>query len=461
MILPVFLRILILFAIVLVFLQTMIDQNSFDTEAEDQNISIHAGHPALRQSRKMSSGTALQRFPYDSIENRRNDLFSTTFWDSSFRQEPVPALAHACTNPAHDDPSFETMVVDAKRGGEGKVYSPADHGSVFPCVPASPRPSSRDGRGENFPPAENELELTALTASASCSSKSASTSWIRDVSSLSITCENCLSSKRDEEYYFLIASNELGLTTTSSSYASAYYSSADHGSGISTKIKKGWFMHACNTLHQKRGNSTKDGPSRIRSYFLSKSTMWHPSTNISLQNVELGTNVSPQNVELGTNVSPQNVELGTDVIPQNFELDNNVSPANIELDTIFSPTDDEYDLTALTATGCSYASANALRHQQGEEETTSPSSAVFSMIWPCIRLANRSMSSSLAIIAPNDAQSEVASAILILDFILSTTTLVRTRYSVTTTPTSVNSIYTREIPCHGVCPCIIPVGYVW
>ena len=40
MILPVFLRILILFAIVLVFLQTMIDRNSFDTEAEDQSISI-------------------------------------------------------------------------------------------------------------------------------------------------------------------------------------------------------------------------------------------------------------------------------------------------------------------------------------------------------------------------------------------------------------------------------------
>ena len=151
MILPVFLRILILFAIVLVFLQTMIDRNSFDTEAEDQSISIHAGHLALRQSRKISSGTAPQRFPYGSIENRRNDLFSTTFWDSSFRQEPVPALAHVCTNPAHDDPSFETMVVDAKRGGEGKVYSPAGHGSGFPCVPASPRPSSRDERGGNFP----------------------------------------------------------------------------------------------------------------------------------------------------------------------------------------------------------------------------------------------------------------------------------------------------------------------
>ena len=113
-------------------------------------------------------------------------------------------------------------------------------------------------------------------------SMSASTSWFRDVSSLSITCENCLSSKREEEYYFLIASNELGLTTTSSSYASAYYSSADHGSGISTKIKKGWFMHAYNTLHQ-------------RSYFLSKSTMWHPSTNISLQMLSW-TPFSPQNI---------------------------------------------------------------------------------------------------------------------------------------------------------------------
>ena len=131
MILPVFLRILILFAIVLVFLQTMIDQNSFDTEAEDQNISIHAGHPALRQSRKMSSGTALKRFPYDSIENRRNDLFSTTFWDSSIHQEPVPA---------------------------------------------SPRPSSRNERGENLPPANNESKLSAPTASAGCSSKFASAS---------------------------------------------------------------------------------------------------------------------------------------------------------------------------------------------------------------------------------------------------------------------------------------------
>ena len=37
-------------------------------------------------------------------------------------------------------------------------------------------------------------------------SMSASTSWFRDVSSLSITCENCLSSKREEGHYFLIAS---------------------------------------------------------------------------------------------------------------------------------------------------------------------------------------------------------------------------------------------------------------
>ena len=228
-----------------------------------QNNFTHAGHPALRQSSKMSSGTVLLRFPHDTID------------------ESVPAC-------------------------------------------------------KLFPFADDE-------------SMSASTSWIRDVSSLSITCENCLSSKREEEYYFLIASNELGLTTTSSSYASAYYSSADHGSGISTKIKKGWFMHAYNTLHQ-------------RSYFLSKSTMWHPSTNISLQMLSW-TPFSPQNIELGTNVSPRNVELGTNVIPQNIELDTNVSPAKVELDTIFSPADNVYDLTALYATGFSYAYANTLHPQ--------------------------------------------------------------------------------------------------
>ena len=130
-------------------------------------------------------------------------------------------------------------------------------------------------------------------------------------------------------------------------------------------------MHVCNALHQ-------------RSYFLPKSTMWHPSTNISLQmlcwtpfsprnvelgvnisprNVELGTNVSPQNIELGTNVSPRNVELGTNVIHQNIELDTNVSPAKVELDTIFSPADNVYDLTALYATGFSYAYAKTFRHQ--------------------------------------------------------------------------------------------------
>ena len=175
-------------------------------------------------------------------------------------------------------------------------------------------------------------------------SMSASTSWFRDVSSLSITCENCLSSKREEEYYFLIASNELGLTTTSSSYASAYYSSADHGSGISTKIKKGWFMHACDALHQ-------------RSYFLPKSTMWHPSTNISLQMLSW-TPFSPQNIELGTNISPRNVELGTNVIHQNTELDTN---------------------------GFSYAYANTLRHQllsPGSPYSSHSYHYVFSLLTP-------------------------------------------------------------------------------
>ena len=124
-------------------------------------------------------------------------------------------LMRACEDPP-DDPSFETMVVDAKRGGEGKVYSPAGHGSIFPCVPASPRPSSRDGRGGNFPPAENELELTALSASASCSSKSASTSWILDVSSLSMAREKSRATTSPADH--------------GSPWASANTGAADHGS---------------------------------------------------------------------------------------------------------------------------------------------------------------------------------------------------------------------------------------
>ena len=70
------------------------------------------------------------------------------------------------------------------------------------------------------------------------------------------------------------------------------------------------------------------------------------------------------------------------------------------------------------------------------------------MIWQWIRHANRSMASSLTIIAPNDAQSELASAILVLDFILSTTTLVRTYYSVTTTPTALVSITSITSFCY-------------
>ena len=70
MILFVLLRILILFAIVCLSMQTMIDPI--------QNIFTHAEHPALRQSSKMLSGNALQRFPHDSIDNRGEDLMSTT-----------------------------------------------------------------------------------------------------------------------------------------------------------------------------------------------------------------------------------------------------------------------------------------------------------------------------------------------------------------------------------------------
>ena len=263
MILPVFLRILILFAIVLVFIQTMIDLSSLNTEAEDQNISIHARHPALWQSKKMSSGTALQRFPYDSINNRGDDnLASKFFREPSIRQEPVPALAHACTTPPHDDPSFETMVVDGKRGGEGKVYSPAGHGSVFPFVPASPRRSSRDGRGGNFPPAEYELELTALTAIASCLSKSASTSWILDVSSLSMTREKSRGTTSPADH--------------GRPWASANTGAADHGSKISAKIPL-CLMRVCDALHNKRGAEGRNlfpGTLTVpgRNYFLSKPT---------------------------------------------------------------------------------------------------------------------------------------------------------------------------------------------
>ena len=135
MILSVLLQILIPFAIIYLSIQMTIDPF--------ESIFTHAEHPALRQSSEMSSGTALQRFPYDSIDNRGDNLVSKTFREPSIRQE----LMRACEDPP-DDPSFETMVVDAKRGGEGKVYSPADHG---PCVPAfSPRPSSRNERGEIF-----------------------------------------------------------------------------------------------------------------------------------------------------------------------------------------------------------------------------------------------------------------------------------------------------------------------
>ena len=66
MILPVLLRILILFAIVLVSIQAMIDPTSFETKAEEQNISMQAGRPALRQLGNMPSGTntARRRLPH-------------------------------------------------------------------------------------------------------------------------------------------------------------------------------------------------------------------------------------------------------------------------------------------------------------------------------------------------------------------------------------------------------------
>ena len=395
MILSVLLRILIPFAIVCLSMQTMIDPI--------QNIFKHAEHPAPRQSSNVSSGNVLQRFLHDSIDNCGDDLISKTFWNSSIHQEPVPA---------------------------------------------SPRPSSRNERGESLPPADNEPTLSALTASASCSSISASTSWIRDVSSLSMTCENSRETNLPADHDKTIAQ-----TARIYSCASANMCAANHGSTISAKITKGWFMRVCNPLHhQKRGavgeNSTKDGSSRIRSYFPSKPTMGQPSTTqqSTFPSAALSSSQSPGLItwvdgELITlrrtkSTSPANENTTSSTTLHEFGLIAQVTTSELISLYVNSPCACTVDVLSgneyfATLSQMPFTLYNLYWPAGSYTPGGRLASIILSKVLPIVYnepIEDPSLTVCLTVIAP--------SAILILDFILSTKTLVCTYDSTTTMPTN-------------------------